>query len=325
MDITQFMKPVDNLFISINENKGVLILIIILLGIYLIQFNEYIIKNATYLFDNNLFRLIIFIIISYISGSSPALGISLAIIMLTSMQIITTLKFKEEIKQENFRQFNQHDNLDIQSYNPHEMYLSEPLKMQKDLNPYADYDKKLITPTDYYMQMIKKGKILLDNSYDLEQDLSKRYDQREDNISNITKRQGVELISSGLNRLQKSNNGEYNIFNDDKQSAKFIKYSKLLENISNDPGILASYNELLYNYDKLITSQHDDKTFNILLNKVYLSDLDLLETIYKVKKNNLSDDKKLLIDNQFNKIKQTKLENSDLINELKLISSLLEQ
>ena len=324
MDITQFMKPVDNLFISINENKGMLILIIILLGIYLIQFNEYIIENATYLFDNNLFRLIIFIIISYISGSSPALGISLAIIMLTSMQIITTLKFKKEIKQENFRQFNQHDNLDIQQYGPHEMYLSEPLKMQKDLNPYVDYDKKLITPTDYYMQMIKKGKVLLDNSYDLEQDLSKRYDIREDNISSITKKQGIELINSGLNRLQKSNNGEYNILNDDKQSAKFIKYSKLLENISNDPGILASYNELLYNYDKLITSQHDDKTFDILLNKVYLSDLDLLETIYKVKKNNLSDEKKLLIDNQFNKIKQTKYENSDLINELKLISSLLE-
>jgi hypothetical protein len=324
MDITQFMKPVDNLFISINENKGMLILIIILLGIYLIQFNEYIIENATYLFDNNLFRLIIFIIISYISGSSPALGISLAIIMLTSMQIITTLKFKKEIKQENFRQFNQHDNLDIQQYGPHEMYLSEPLKMQKDLNPYVDYDKKLITPTDYYMQMIKKGKVLLDNSYDLEQDLSKRYDIREDNISSITKKQGIELINSGLNRLQKSNNGEYNILNDDKQSAKFIKYSKLLENISNDPGILASYNELLYNYDKLITSQHDDKTFDILLNKVYLSDLDLLETIYKVKKNNLSDEKKLLIDNQFNKIKQTKFENSDLINELKLISSLLE-
>ena len=43
MNITEFLKPVDNLFTSINENKGVLLLILILLGIYITKFNEYII------------------------------------------------------------------------------------------------------------------------------------------------------------------------------------------------------------------------------------------------------------------------------------------
>jgi hypothetical protein len=291
----------------------------VLLGIYITQFNEYIIENASYLFDNNLFRLVIFVVITYIGGSSPAIGISLAIIMLVSMQLITSLKLKRNLDKEKFSQIEPVD----MSYLNYE-YLTNPLEMQKDLNPSIDLDLKLTTPTDYYMGMIKKGKVLLDDSYDLEQDLSKRFDIREQQIASITKRNGVELVDSGINRLQKADQGEYNINGNKKQTKKFIKFSKLLENVSNNPSVIAAYNELLYNYNILISSQLDEKSFDSQLNKVYLSELELLETIYRVKKNNIPENKQKQIENEFNKIKQSKSENKDWTSRLKFISLILE-
>ncbi len=322
MDITELLKPIDNLFTSVNENKNVLLLILVLLGIYITQFNDYIVQNVSYLFDNNLFRFIVFVIITYIGSSSPAIGISLAIIMLASMQIITNLKLKKEIGLEKFSQINPAD----MSYLDNE-YLINPLEMQKDLSPPIDFNLKLTTPTDYYMEMIKKGKILLDDSYDLEQDLSKRYDIRERQIASIAKRNGTELVDSGINRLQKANNGEYNknkLGLDKSGQNKFVKYSKLLEGTTNDPSVIASYNELLYNYDKLVESQLDEKKFNQQLDKVYSGELDLLETVYRVKKNNFNEQMQKQIDIEFNKIKQLKSENKEWFEELKKLSNIIE-
>jgi len=94
-----FLKP-DNLFLLINQNKNILFIIIILLGIYLIYYNKYIIENTIYLFDTNFFKLIIFIIIIYIVELSPIIGIILTIIILVSMQIITYFKLKNELDNE---------------------------------------------------------------------------------------------------------------------------------------------------------------------------------------------------------------------------------
>jgi hypothetical protein len=56
----------------------------------------------------------------------------------------------------------------------------------------------------------------------------------------------------------------------------------------------------------------------------YSSELELLETIYRVKKNNIPEDKQKQIENEFNKIKQSKSENKDWISRLKLIASNLQ-
>ena len=319
MNINEFLKPVDNLFISINENKTILLLILILLGIYTTHFNQYITEKAIDLFDNNLFRLVIFVIITYIASSSPAIGISLAIIMLISMQLITSLKFKKELQSEKFSQMEPVD----MSYLNNE-YLTDPLEMQKDLSPPIDFNLKLTTPNELYMKMIKKGKILLDDSYDLEQDLLKRYDSREQQIASITKRNGTELVDSGINRLQKSDQGEYNMSNSNSKFNKFVKYSKLLENNMSNTSVIAIYNELLHNYDKLISSQLDEKSFNSQLEKVYLNEFELLETVYRVKKNKLSEEKQKQIELELNKIKQLKSENKEWINNLKNLCTIIE-
>ena len=48
---------------------------------------------------------------------------------------------------------------------------------------------------------------MLNDSYNLEQDLIKRYDSREKQIAFETKTKGTILADSGINRLQNSNNG----------------------------------------------------------------------------------------------------------------------
>lgn len=95
--VNKMLKAIDNQFESIDNNKNLLIVILIFLGVYFAYFNKNIVESGINLFDNEIFKLIVFILITYISSSSPAIGVSLAIIMLVSLQIITHLKLKKEI------------------------------------------------------------------------------------------------------------------------------------------------------------------------------------------------------------------------------------
>ena len=89
MRIDNTLKPFDNFLILLNDNKTVLLLILILLVIYIIYINRYIINN-------DVFKLLIFIITAYIFTLDTTIGIILVIIMLITMQIITNNKFKKE-------------------------------------------------------------------------------------------------------------------------------------------------------------------------------------------------------------------------------------
>lgn len=82
-DMNKILEPFDSILKSINSNKNTLILILILLGIYYVNFNDNIVSNSINLFNNELFKFVVFIFITYISSYSPAIGVSLAIIMLT--------------------------------------------------------------------------------------------------------------------------------------------------------------------------------------------------------------------------------------------------
>ena len=319
MDINEILKPIDNLLVSLNNNKPVLLLVLLLLGIYTMNYNEYITERAMNLFSNNTFKIIIFVLVTYIGSSSPAIGISLAIIVLVSLQIITNLKIKKEINNERFSQMQPVD----MSYLNDE-YLTNPLKMQNELSPPVNFNLKLTTPNELYVQMLKKGKMLLDDSYELDRDLENRYDIREQGIANITRRNGTELVDSGMNRLQKADQGEYNILNSNQKQSKFIKYNRLLEENKNNPIVLAIYNELLYNYDILVSKQLDQKSFNSQLDKVYLNEFELLETIYKNKKLTLSEDKKQQIETEINKIKQLKVDNKDWFAHLSNLTAIIE-
>ena len=98
MDINSIFEPFDNLLKSIDTNKNLLLLILILLGVYFTYISNFnIVENTIYLFDNKIFKFVLFMIITYVASSSPAIGIALALIMFVSLQIITYSKFKKEL------------------------------------------------------------------------------------------------------------------------------------------------------------------------------------------------------------------------------------
>lgn len=257
MDINSILEPLDNLLKSINTNKNLLLLVLVLLGIYFTYIsNLNIMENSIYLFDNEKFKFVLFMIITYIASSSPAIGIALALIMFVSLQIITYSKFKKELDNDindiiSKSEDNDDDKEKFSSMSPVDMdylndeYLVNPLEKINQLAPPINFNLKPITPKELSYQMINKGKNLLNDSFDLEQDLESRYDTREKQIAFETKRNGIELLDSGINRLQMGNQGEYN---KPTNSNKFTKYSKLMNktnsiNLSNQL-IKASYNEL---------------------------------------------------------------------------------
>jgi len=316
MDLNNILKPFDDLLKSINENKTLLILVLILLGIFYTYNNDNIMEHCIFLFDNEIFKFTLFILITYISSSNPAIGIGLAIIMLVSLQIITYLKLKKEfdidirkIESEidlDKEKFSQIEPADI-SYLDDE-YLTNPLTKINELAPPINFNLKFTTPNDLSYQMINQGKSMLNDSYDLEKDSEKRYDTREQQIIYETKRNGTELVDSGLNRLQKGEQGEYNFNNSNSNSnsnssGKYVKYSKLIEkNNSLNSFVNASYNELLHNYDLLINNQLGQKDFNSQLEKVYMSEFDLLQSIYKSNIKKYSKNKQKNIENIINNI-----------------------
>ena len=95
MKTTDITLIFDNSLKSIDNNKNSLILILILLGIYYFDKNNAV--QCLYLFDNKTFKFAIFIIIAYILSSTSIIGISLALVMFVSLQIITYIKFKKEL------------------------------------------------------------------------------------------------------------------------------------------------------------------------------------------------------------------------------------
>lgn len=304
MDMNDILEPFNNLLKSINNNQNLLILVLIMLGLYFMYVsNRHMMDNTLYLFDNEIFKFTLFMIITYISSSSPAIGIALALIMFVSLQIITYTKFKKELEDDIDNTIKKNDkNEKFTSISPVDMtyfndeYLINPLEKINQLAPPINFDLKLTTPRELSYQMINQGKNLLNEGFDLKHDL--RFDTREKQIYNEVQKNGNELIESGINRLQIANQGEYKPgFN---KSNEFTKYSELLNkiNFSNVSNLMikASYNELIYNYELLTNPQLKPIDFDTQLEKVYQSELDLLKTIYKVNKEFYSDEKKQSID-----------------------------
>jgi hypothetical protein len=278
---------------DLNQNNIAMILIVIVLSFYA-SFVVNSIGNLTiHLFSNSFFKFIIFCLIAYISFNNFTLGIILAICVLVTLQVILNINISS-----NSENFSPYDNLS-------ENYLRNPLELENSLDPsLVNLNLNLENPTVIYNNMIKKGKILLDDSLELEKDMEKGTDIREKHIYDITKRDGNVLVQSGLNRLQICNDGEYNLDGDNYKNGpiKFVKFDKLIGNYMNDPLVYSSFNQLQNNFDKLQNSVPNKDNFNFQLEIVYKNEIDLLYQIYKIKKNLLSNEKINKIDNIIKKI-----------------------
>ena len=111
-----------------------------------------------------------------------------------------------------------------------------------------------------------------------------------------------KVIQSGLNRLQVSDQGEYNTNN--KKKNKFVKYNKLVENYIHNPQIMSAFNELKSSFEKLQSITNNKGDFKRYIEQVYKNEIYLLELIYKNKKETLSDKKQNKINTIISQIKQ---------------------
>jgi hypothetical protein len=148
-------------------------------------------------------------------------------------------------------------------------------------------------------KMVKKGRVLLEDSMEIRNDLKKRYDVREHQIADITERDGNVLVQSGLNRLQEANDGEYNawIENDsqisqmlnrdkikDDSKASYIRYDKFIQNYSNNDEIMSLINLIKVKYNELTQNKSIGmKDFDDKLQEIYDTELDLLCVIAEIK------------------------------------------
>lgn len=289
-------------FQKLKDDKLVMFILIVLLSLYASLWVKTLQPYTLDVFSNKYFRFVVFVLITYIASGNPALGVILAIAVLVTLQTITYTTIG-----------NQSEKFSPANFNNGDEYLTNPLLKQKELAKMGNnLNLKLQTPNDLYENMIKQGRILLDDSIELKNDLKTRFDIREQSIANITERDGKMLVQSGINRLQPSNNGEYNSWldndstnlskiydsdrlNENKKSV-YIKYDRFIENYSDNELIMNLFNLLKSKYNEISMNkslnQHD---FDIKLQEIYDTEFDLLLAIAEIKskKMNNSDNEKI--------------------------------
>ena len=100
MNINHVLQLIDNFFISINSNISILICILLLLAVYAIFFNKIVTEKYADVYTNDIFKIILFGIITYILSHSIVIGVSLTIMLLLSLQILTNYRIKQIITNE---------------------------------------------------------------------------------------------------------------------------------------------------------------------------------------------------------------------------------
>jgi hypothetical protein len=329
MNIENITNAFSNFFTDLKNNNLVMFILIVILALYTSLWVESLQQYTMDTFNNKYFKFVLFVLITYISSSNPALGVILAIAVLVTLQTIT---YTTMIKSEKFSpSLNDNNN----------EYLSKPLLKQNDLPNLGNaLNLKLQTPDELYINMIKQGRILLDDSLELKQDLLKRYDIREQAIADNAERDGNVLVQSGFNRLQSANNGEYNsltdnnslsskMSNNDKltsnQKSFYVKYDKFINNYANNQLIIDLFNLLKSKYNELTMNKTlSEQDFDIKLQEIYDTEFDLLISIFDAKKDTLDNILIEKINKKINYVKDLRTnKNHNFYNELNALSTLI--
>jgi len=188
--------------------------------------------------------------------------------------------------------------------------------------------------------MIKRGKVLLDDSLELRNDNKKRFDIREQQIAEITQRDGNVLVQSGINRLEKADDGEYNswIENDSQMSrisnynklsnnkkSSYVKYDKFIQNYSDNEEVMALFNLIRQKYNELTQNKSISQLdFDDKLEEIYDTEFDLLVAIANVKMNKIDPKDAKNINDKLQNVKNLRLTKDKRYNsELNNLSELL--
>jgi len=300
MSLELILSETGNYLHKLKDNKLIMFILIALLSLYTTLWINKLKPYTIEIFSNKYFKFLILILVTYIASENTALGVILAIAILATLQSITMVTIETE-------KFSPSD------INYTNEYLDKPLLKQKDLTKIGtNLNLKVQTPDELYKNMIKQGKILLDDSLELKNDLKIRYDKREENIANITERDGKVLVQSAINRLQKSNNGEYdkynknnlwsnnksenlsNIANEEKNTpnkkSSYINYDKFLANYADNELIMDLFNLLKNKYNEIVINKSlSSNDFETKIQEIYETEFDLLVAIADIKIQKMKD------------------------------------
>jgi polyhydroxyalkanoate synthesis regulator phasin len=303
--------PSDSFPTLVNINKQTTFILVLSIAFYTSFLVHSLSDNFLELFQNSFFKFIIFVVVSVIASDNPTLGIILAIGILVTLQLSSINEVKKEL-------------CDYENFSPadkNEIFMSDPLLLQNKLNPSINnINLKLENPNEKYKNMIKKGKILLDDSYELKNDIMTRHDTREDEISNITQRDGMVLIQSGNNRLQKSDDGSYNLSDNDVSNINYIKFNNIESTYQDNDNIIELIKDIKNKYIILINNYEiNPADFDNKLKDIYDLEYELLLAIYDIKNKSFTLEKQQTISNLITEIKVLKSNNHnyyDYINKL---------
>lgn len=333
MEVDSNKEIVNNIIEKITDNKYLVIGLIVLVSLYSSEYVNYISINFIDFFDNPIVKFVIFALISALSFVSPAIAIILTIAILVTFQVISSIKIKREIDIElNVEKFNtNYGSNEISGFNPRDSgYYSNPILKLDQLSPTtSNLNLNFETPDQIYNNMIKNGRQLLDDSYQMNKDLKKRWDSREKKIANATELEGQVNVQSGINRLQKANLGEYNMpIYSDKNVKKYIKFDSnssydKYKVFANNPEIMSSLQKMKNYYEQLQDKSLTPEEFNNILIDYYEAKLNLLETIFKYKKDSMSKEKVDKAESALKEVGQSKKLGSKWLNSLDTITEIL--
>ena len=327
MNFENILDKFTGFFSKLKDDKLVMFVLIVLISLYASLWVSPLQKYTMTIFSNKYFKFVIFVLITYIASENTALGVILAIAVLVTLQTITYTSINSE-------------KFSPSGYDDDDTYLTKPLLRENQLTKMGNaLNLKLQTPNELYENMIKQGRMLLDDSMEIRNDLKTRFDVREQQIADITERDGKILVQSGINRLQPSNNGEYNswldnsntsqVSNNDNMSTKhkstYVKYDKFMQNYADNEMVMDLFNLLKSKYNEITMNKSlSNEDFDAKLHEIYETEFDLLIAIAEAKSYQMKDTDNEKINKKIEYIKDLRAnKNNSFYDELNVLSELL--
>ncbi len=239
--VEEYHKHVDKLEEFMNKNKIIIIISIIIVAI-IINFNVVDMNESSIkIFDNLLFKIVIFGVITFVFSENTTIGVVLALSILVTYQIVANRKIMIELEREDY--------IPIKGY----------------YNPEYSNNLEFVTPDKIYHEMILDGVSELENG--------KKYE------GNVLVSSGINMSQKSnqgeldfIDKLQMDNMVSFS--NAKKIAQLYSKYKKY-------PDVIVAFNKIEMINNKLQKENLTINEYDNLVYELHEAQLHFLEVIIK--------------------------------------------
>ena len=308
--INELINSYDEFFDKIYNNKSLTLLIVIILALYISMQGVSSAHYASKLLSNIWVKILLFIFISYTASANPVLAIMLTIVLLITLQNIAEKKLRSEIKKlEHFDPDMSRENTLNNNINS---YLTNPLQREsKKIDCDGNIpDLSLKNLNSYNLQMINEGNNIYKKAKELDNVFSEHDNESNRKKSNNMKANAKFLVDSGINRLQYSPDGSFNI--GALPPPPLDRYLNFMMTFGDANIPREIYGVLVQSYEDLINmTVGDNSVFYEKAKNMYDIELKLLLNIYQFRQDLLTPDKVKEINAQIQQVNRASV-NKDL-------------